>query len=566
MFLLPVMTLNNLISRRREQLASGTLIGYERCEALLELADLLAHSRQVESSELLREAHGIAKRLRNKRLTARAIHGLGAYCFRQLELPIALRHLKHAARLYEELGADLELADVLCFIANITTRHGHYEKAVEILDRAAILAAQCDDVTTICNVDYLRGRISMLLGEYNTTYDLYSHALKKAEAGGSVLAQARLHGALGTLFFMLEENTQALEYTESALEFFRQLGYRFEEADLLSTVGVIYDSLGDIEGARTAYNESMAIHLEVGNRSGYGFVLACLAGINITEGHYEQAHQELLESYDILKVAGTVMNRAHVLASLGRVQGELGKLDEGIIYLEQALELALEIKNQRREYSCYFILTRLYEQKGDAVRALEYHKSFVRVKSEHEDQEKRRNIAQQKIDDLIYRADLEKKELRLKAERLALEMEYKSKELTSIALSLVQKNELISDLQHRVNEFTTRGDANVAALAAVLAEDIARSGDNDEGWKAFEHQFEMVHADFFRRLAEQGGSLTPTEMKVCSLLRINLSSKEIAGILNVSIHTVETHRRRIRKKLGLTADENLTTHLVGMKD
>ena len=61
--------------------------------------------------------------------------------------------------------------------------------------------------------------------------------------------------------------------------------------------------------------------------------------------------------------------------------------------------------------------------------------------------------------------------------------------------------------------------------------------------------------------SRRASTLTPTELKVCTLLKSNLSTKEIAEVLNSSIHTVETHRRRIRKKLGLSGQANLTTFL-----
>jgi DNA-binding CsgD family transcriptional regulator len=84
----------------------------------------------------------------------------------------------------------------------------------------------------------------------------------------------------------------------------------------------------------------------------------------------------------------------------------------------------------------------------------------------------------------------------------------------------------------------------------------------DHAWQEFETRFEMVHQGFFNRLLEQYPGLTPTELKICSLLRLNMSTKDIALLTNRSIGTVDNVRSNIRKKLNLGADANLTCFLL----
>ena len=70
-------------------------------------------------------------------------------------------------------------------------------------------------------------------------------------------------------------------------------------------------------------------------------------------------------------------------------------------------------------------------------------------------------------------------------------------------------------------------------------------------WKIFEHNFNQVHEEFFNQLKKQFPELTPKDLKLCAYIKMNLSTKEIAPLLNISIRGVETHRYRLKGKLNL---------------
>ena len=78
----------------------------------------------------------------------------------------------------------------------------------------------------------------------------------------------------------------------------------------------------------------------------------------------------------------------------------------------------------------------------------------------------------------------------------------------------------------------------------------------------FEENFDQAHNNFFKRLKKEFPSLTPGDLRLCAYLHMNLTSKEIAPLLNISIRGVEIHRYRLRKKLGLSGDENLVEFIL----
>lgn len=80
-------------------------------------------------------------------------------------------------------------------------------------------------------------------------------------------------------------------------------------------------------------------------------------------------------------------------------------------------------------------------------------------------------------------------------------------------------------------------------------------------WKKFEQNFDQVYVDFLKRLEETFPQLTSTDKKICAYLKMGLSSKEIAPLLNITIRSVEMNRYRVRKKMGLGREENLSDYL-----
>ena len=175
----------------------------------------------------------------------------------------------------------------------------------------------------------------------------------------------------------------------------------------------------------------------------------------------------------------------------------------------------------------------------------------------------------QDITNLQSRFELEKQEkeqevLRLKAEQLQTEVRYKTKELTTLALQLVQSNEFLSQIKEQVSQLAlTPSDALKTAAGSVIEEIEGKLRQEDE-WARFESQFQQLHEDFIRILSERCPQLTPTELKICSLIKINLSSKEIAKLLYTSLRTIESHRYNIKRKLNLASEVSLVSMLTAL--
>jgi DNA-binding CsgD family transcriptional regulator len=148
-------------------------------------------------------------------------------------------------------------------------------------------------------------------------------------------------------------------------------------------------------------------------------------------------------------------------------------------------------------------------------------------------------------------------------EKQQLEKQQLERELAAQVLQLCRKNELLANVQQEVEDISRPGGAATQSLNR-LNRTIERSLNSDEDWAQFLSTFEKVHPHFLNHLQNQVGKLSPAEQRLACLLRMNLSSKEIATLLNISAQGVKKARYRLRKKLNLDSDLNLQTYLLNL--
>ncbi len=160
-----------------------------------------------------------------------------------------------------------------------------------------------------------------------------------------------------------------------------------------------------------------------------------------------------------------------------------------------------------------------------------------------------------------YQLKLEKKEkaiIQLKNENLETELQHKNTELASAAMNLLQKKAFLRKIGEELNKvyLPIKDQIDASEIKKILRH-LSSEEKLDEEWKQFSIHFNNVHSNFLITLKEVFPELNAHEMKLCAYLRMNLSSKEIAQLLSISVRGVEISRYRLRKKLKLQPNEDL---------
>ena len=200
--------------------------------------------------------------------------------------------------------------------------------------------------------------------------------------------------------------------------------------------------------------------------------------------------------------------------------------------------------------SMLFLVSRLQRQR--------YRRKTMKIEEERQlelvrEQQKLVEIEQQK----------EKELLQLKEEKMQDELEYVNNLLAASTMNLVVKNELIEAVKKELKLVKQQGEKveTKRALEKIVKEiDIKLRLQED--WEQFEYHFNKVHEDFLTRLRDDYTDLSPNEQKLCTFLRLNLNTKEIANLLSISVRGVEVARYRLRKKLGLEQGANLSKFIL----
>jgi DNA-binding CsgD family transcriptional regulator len=158
----------------------------------------------------------------------------------------------------------------------------------------------------------------------------------------------------------------------------------------------------------------------------------------------------------------------------------------------------------------------------------------------------------------------EKEIMHLRNESLRNEMKFKNKELANATLHLIQKNKTLTYLREDLTRLIKNipSDSPEKQNVNNLLKKINKDLKNEKGWELFNSYFDEVHQDFIGRLKDRYPDLTPKELRLCAYLKMNISTKEIAPLMNISVRGVEISRYRLRKKLQLDHNANLTEFLI----
>ncbi|MBK8610966.1 MAG: hypothetical protein IPL84_13740 [Chitinophagaceae bacterium] len=155
----------------------------------------------------------------------------------------------------------------------------------------------------------------------------------------------------------------------------------------------------------------------------------------------------------------------------------------------------------------------------------------------------------------------------LRNEKLESEIHFKNSELASSAMHLVHKSELVSKIKGELTQMMNRIEDPLAAKELKkMIKKISEDDNTDNDWEKFAQHFDKVHSDFIVVLKERHPDVSNNELKLCAYLRMNLSTKEISNLMNISVRGVEVSRYRLRKKLGLATETNLFDYLINIQN
>ena len=148
----------------------------------------------------------------------------------------------------------------------------------------------------------------------------------------------------------------------------------------------------------------------------------------------------------------------------------------------------------------------------------------------------------------------------VKNEQLTKDVDSKNKELAVSTMNLIEKNKLLALIKDDLNKTSDEGNRNLKSVISTITRNI----NEEDSWNVFRDAFDSADKDFLKKVKQAHSLLTPNDLRLCAYLRLNLSSKEIAPLLNISVRSVEIKRYRLRKKMDLPHEQGLVEYILSV--
>jgi len=325
----------------------------------------------------------------------------------------------------------------------------------------------------------------------------------------------------------------------------------FKES-LISSWASVQSELGNYNEALKFYNEAIEYSIDneifntINNNTG-------LAGVHLKMKHPKLAIAEYRKAE---KLNPVYYDYTFIYHGLAESFALLQMQDSSIYYWEKLIELI----EDKYEADSKIKLDGIYKN-------LEEYKSKIEIDL----LEKDNKILEQSNENRFYVilflvllllfvsgfVYLLKKNQKEKKKTFLKEIELKNQSLITYALKISQKNKLLIELNEKIDEDYEDAEKAIDEIKNDLIKAISNSTKNDKNWKQYDKYFNDVHKGFYDNLKIKYSDLTVNDMRICSLIKLSLSIKEISEILFLSDETIKSNRYRIRTKMGLKRDQDL---------
>lgn len=458
---------------------------------------------------------------------------------------------------------------------------------------------------------------------FNDAYDLALDyglkSLKIREQIGDPFDIAFTLRTIGWLYYDIGHYDNALDYHFKVLEIHKGLGDDERIAYSYNSLGLIYAKKNDHLKAISYSNESLRLKKPFGNMERIASSHINLGTSYAALGELDLAEQNLEEALTLIGATQEYYERVELLNELAYVHLQRKNYQLSEQYLDEARHFidSLSVTKVLRERN-YYLSSVLYRELGDFKQSLEYLTAYDSIQKEILSDEKQNRLAEMRI---LYEAERRENEVKLlkqekeaeaqrknaliigiilvviiallivnrlvsgmrknkkifeinenlikvqlekeevESTRLKDKLEYRKNELTNLGLFIAQRNETYQNLSEALKNFDFLDREDAERKIKSLISDFESRLKINEDIDGFYSDVEQLHDDFFFRLKEKFPNLTDNDMRLAAQLRLNLSSKEISLLNNISVKSVEISRYRLRKKLELAPEDILTDFL-----
>ncbi|WP_298902562.1 tetratricopeptide repeat protein [uncultured Psychroserpens sp.] len=491
----------------------------------------------------------------------------------------------------------------------------NFEKAIQIINDS-ILTKETDN-------NYFLLKKALILDELSHYYrkdtdDVPSlkaiqESLKIKESIGETYTLSSTYRILGRLYRYKKDSIKALEYYKKALAQSKMYGNDKERVQTLSALSGYYLTYKDIEKSEMYAQQALKYGDSIGYNKGKSLAFLNFSNIEKRKKNYESAISYSNKNIELCEKTNDRISIERNYKVLGYCYRKMGQPEKAVFYYKKSLDLLIDIGIEGSIANRCLALSNAYTDLGNHERAFAFYRGYKRqqikdmnIKSIKEFAELEakytyerqktidsiRLVEEQKINEehllqqastrfwkitaiivgvfgliiagIVFVSRKRKEQIRLgqlKNEMLQKEVDYKQKDISDFALNISRnrkwREELLAYIKKIKKSGSFKDDSNFKDLEkAVLEREIV-----DNNMVDIQSKVDVLNTAFYEKLHEKFPTLTKTEAKICSLIRLNIDNNEIALLQNVALESVYRSRSRLRKKLNLSSKDDLNTFL-----
>lgn len=475
---------------------------------------------------------------------------------------------------------------------------GDFKTAARLVEQAELLATNANNKVLLAESYLIRGDLYGSISIFDKAYDYYNSALQiftqEKQKARALKTENRI--AL-TLYVYSDKNDKALVAFQKVLKDAESINDRDLIVTSLNNIAAMHSKLGQNDMALELFKRALSINLNSRKNFMAASNLVSMAAIYASQGNNDTASVYYSRALEYAGNDKNVVVRNLIQLRRGIFYYKTDQIERAINDLKDVFTVSEQAGWPEPAMQSADMLAKIYEQLGNEKLSLHFFKKYVENLKIFESEGNTRKMAE-----LDIKYDFEKESLRIEAlnrrktilltsalitsvliiilviilllhirtraasaklkhknemlekeqlkQSLANQLELRNKEITSNIILLQKKNEILTGIADKLmkakDQFTEQNREFIEKCIVELRENT-----DDSDWKNFELQFNQIYESFYKKLDAINPNLTVNDRRLCAYLRLNMTTKEIAALTSLSVHSVEVARHRLRKKLHI---------------
>lgn len=533
----------------------------------------------------------------------------------------AIKYTDQASGLIQEVDNTVNQAEIYMLYSDINYYLADFAKGIDYAGKALELYEDMADSAGIAKTHKELSVLYREQGSFEEGINNAFAALNYFESKNDSLNIADALRMIASIFHLTKNMEGYKTYLFRAKRYLNPKKNNELFVIVLKEIAYIARDEGKIDSSLMLLKYAAQTEMQVNNLIGYAVSQIGIGNTLMRIDSVDAALRAFRDVKEIGQTHNLDRYLSHALHSIGEVYYAIYQYDSAIIYLNQASEMAKKINYSIVYERSLLILFQVYEEQGDYKKALNYYKAYDAYSDSLRSEKVKLNIAElqtkyetfkreqeilqlhkekelQQSKELLLKtliigivlvslliiilfwqkrmkekklhqqrelfheqekalatAEMEKR--KLKEEELRQSVQYKSKQLSTHALHMMQKNKMLQGLQANLKLIAKNATVADKQSLKQVNYQINQSLLSDKEWDIFKLYFEEVNRDFYQKLLDISPELTNYEQRLCALIKLNMNSHEMASVLNISPNSVKSARYRLKKKLGLDAEDDL---------